>query len=180
MTARQKKQDVTADPRYHNTWKLLKKYRDVVWNMELSVLQLQNQFHVEYGCDVDDFLDSLYSAGADLSGTDIEQYARCIARSNKMLKLLQGAITLLRDKHKNGEALYWVLYYTYLSPQKLDNVDEILEQLQPHIHDISYRTYYRRRKEAVHTLSTLLWGYSTRDSLQLLEEFFPDETVGSK
>ena len=94
-----------------------------------------------------------------------------------MLKLVQGAVSLLRSKHKNGEALYWVLYYTYLSPQKLENVDEIIEQLRPHMHDISYRTYYRRRKEAVYTLSTILWGYTTRDNIKLLDEFFPHEAT---
>lgn len=180
MAANHKPMEVTEDPRYHNTWRLLKKYRDVVWSLELSVLQLKNQFHVEYGCEIDEFLDSLYSAGADLSGTEIEQYARCIERSNKMLKLVQGALSLLREKHKNGEILYWVLYYTYLSPQKLENLDEIMEQLRPHIHDISYRTYYRRRREAVHTLSTILWGYTTRDNLELLNEFFPPENEVSK
>ena len=180
MPARTKEMDFTKDPRYHNTWQLLKKYRDVVWSLELSVLQLKNQFHVEYGCDVDEFLDSLYCAGVDLNGTDIEQYARCVERSNKMLKLIQGATSLLRSKHKNGEELYWVLYYTYLSPQKLENVDEIIEQLRPHMNDISYRTYYRRRKEAVYTLSTILWGYTTRDNLQLLDELLPPEDAGSK
>lgn len=28
---------VEDDPRYHDTWRLLKKYRDVVWSLELSV-----------------------------------------------------------------------------------------------------------------------------------------------
>lgn len=180
MPAKKNVPDLVEDPRYHNTWCLLKKYRDVVWSLELSVLQLKNQFHVEYGCDVDEFLDSLYAAGADLSGTEIEQHARCVERSNKMLKLVQGALTLLRSKHKNGEILYWVLYYTYLSPQKLENVEEILEQLRPHVHDISFRTYYRRRREAVYTLSTILWGYTTRDSLKILDEFFPPEDGGSE
>lgn len=82
---------------------------------------------------------------------------------SKMLKLLQGAITLLRTKRKHGEELYWVLHYTYLSPQKPDNADEIIAQLQPHMQHVSCQTYYRRRKVAVHTLSTLLWDYSTRD-----------------
>lgn len=74
MSITHKSKDVTEDPRYHNTWRLLREYRDVVWSLELSVLQLKNQFHVEYGCDVDEFLDSIYSAGADLGGTEIEQY----------------------------------------------------------------------------------------------------------
>jgi len=175
MVVKNNSQNIVDDPRYHNTWKLLSKYRDVVWSMELSVLQLKNRFQIEYGCNIDEFLDSLYDAGINFSGTEIEQHARCIQRSNQMLKLVQGALTLLRDKHKNGEALYWILYYTYLSPQKLENLDEIIEQLRPHIHDISYRTYYRRRKDAVYTLSTILWGYTTRDSLTILEEFFPNQ-----
>ena len=33
---------------YHDTWRLLKKYRDVVWSLELSVQQLKKQFEVEY------------------------------------------------------------------------------------------------------------------------------------
>ena len=40
---------VEEDPRYHDTWRLLKKYRDVVWSLELSVQQLKKQFEVEYG-----------------------------------------------------------------------------------------------------------------------------------
>ena len=64
--------DVQENPLYHDTWKLLKKYRDVVWSLELSVQQAQKQFNIEYGKSIDDFLDSIYLAGADLSGTEIE------------------------------------------------------------------------------------------------------------
>jgi len=167
----EKKKDVEADSRYHDTWRLLKKYRDVVWSLELSVQQLRKEFESEYECSIDDFLESVYMAGADLSGTDIENHARSIERSNKMLKLVNGAVELLRTRHKNGEALYWILYFTYLSPQKLQNTDEIIEHLRPHISDISFRTYYRRRKEAVEALSSVLWGYTSQDSVKILEEF---------
>ena len=75
---------VEDDPRYHDTWRLLKKYRDVVWSLELSVQQLKKQFEVEYGSSIEDFLESVYLAGADLGGTEIENHARCIERSHKM------------------------------------------------------------------------------------------------
>lgn len=169
---------VAEDPRYHDTWKLLKKYRDVSWSLELSVQQLRNQFQIEYGSSIEDFLDSVYLAGADLSGTQIEDHARCIERSNKMLTLVNNAVQLLRTRHKNGEAYYWLLYYTYLSPQQLRNVEEIIDQLRPHIRDISFRTYYRRRKDAVESLSSILWGYSAQDSLKTLDYFFPPEAFG--
>ena len=178
MARKKAERNMTEDPRYHNTWKLLKKYRDVVWSLELSVQQVRTQFQIEYDTSIEAFLDSIYLAGADLGGTELEHQAQCIQRSNKMLTLVQNAVELLRTRHKNGEAYYWLLHYTYLSPQQLKNVDEIIEQLRPHIHDISFRTYYRRRKEAIESLSSVLWGYTAQDSLQLLDQFFPTEAGG--
>lgn len=163
------------DPRYHDTWRLLKRYRDVVWSLELSVQQLKNQFRVEYGSSIEDFLESVYLAGADLGGTEIENHAKCIERSHKMLTLVNNAVDLLRKRHKNGETFYWILYFTYFSPQQLRNVDEIINQLRPYIRDISYRTYYRRRRDAVEALSSVLWGYTSQDSMSILQQFFPFE-----
>lgn len=169
-----KSETITVDePLYHDTWKLLKKYRDVVWSLELSVQQVRNRFEIEYGNTIEDFLDSVYLAGADIAGSDIEHHAQCIERSHKMLKLLDNAIDLLRNKHKNGESYYWLLYYTFLSPQQMRNVDEIIEKLRPHIRDISLRTYYRKRQECIGALSSILWGYTSKDSMDVLEQFVP-------
>ena len=137
--------DVTEDPHYHDTWTLLRKYRDVVWSLEVSVRQIRNRFRIDYGKTIEDFLESVYLAGADLSGTELE--------------------------HQNGEEFCWLLYYAYLSPQELQNVEEIIDQLRPHIRDISTRTYYRKRKEAVEVLSSVLWGYTAQDSAGIVREF---------
>ena len=163
------------DPLFHDTWKLLQKYRDVVWSLELSVQHVKKSFEIEFGTSVDEFLDSVQCAGLELAGTKIERHIKCIERSNKMLKMLETAVELLRAKHKNGETYYWVLYYTYLSPQELRSVMEIIEMLRPHLKFISYRTYYRFREEAVESLSSVLWGYTSKDCAELLEQFFPEE-----
>ena len=175
MAKKKAEQDVRDDPRYHDTRKLLKKYRDVTWSLELSVQKLKSQFQVEYGTDIEEFLDSVYLAGADLSGTDLEHPAQCIERSHKMLKLLDNAVELLRTRHKNGEAYYWLLYYSYLSPQQYQNTEEIIEQLQPHIRDISRATYFRKQEKAVAALSSILWGYTSQDSLGILAGFIPPQ-----
>ena len=166
-------------PVYHNTWLLLQKYRDISWSMELSVQEVRREFSIEYGSSVEEFLDSIYLAGADLTGTEIKHHTKCIKRSHQMLALIDSAVELLRAKHKNGEAYYWVLYYSFLSPYRLHNVEEIMDQLRPHIQDISYRTYYRKRREAIEALGAVLWGYSARDCLELLEHFFPENYVGT-
>jgi hypothetical protein len=168
--------DVTANPAYHDTWRLLKKYRDVIWSLELSVQQVRSSFQIEYGSSIEDFLDSIYLAGADISGSKMEHHAKCIEKSHGMLKLMESAVELLRNKHKNGEQYYWLLYYSFLSPQQLCNVEEIIEKLRPHIRDISHRSYYRKRREAIEAFSSVLWGYTSKDCLDTLKLFFPENT----
>lgn len=161
------------NPLYHDTWTLLKNYRDAVWSLELSVNQAKARFQIEFGSSIEDFLESVYIAGADLSGTDIEHQAKCIERSHKMIQLVNSAAEIVRNKHKHGEILYWILYYTFLSPQELEGGDDILEKLRPHMHDVSYRTYYRKRREAIEALGAVLWGYTSPDSLPVLERHMP-------
>ena len=143
--------------------------------MELSVQQVKISFEKEFGQTIDDFLDSIYSAGADLSGTEIEQHARCIQRSNQMIRLVDEALDILRNKHQNGEELYWILYYTFITPQKLKNTQQIIDKLHTHLREISYRSYFRKRQEAIDALGSILWGYSTRDTLDILSNFFPNQ-----
>lgn len=137
--------------------------------------RVRRKFRIEYGSSIEDFLESIYLAGVDFEESGIAEHAQSIERSHKMLKLVESSVELLRTKHKNGEMYYWILYYSFFSPQKHRNADEIIEQLRPHILDISYQTFYRRRKEAINALSSILWGYSSRECVNLLEEFFPEK-----
>ena len=92
-----------------------------------------------------------------------------------MLKLLDSAVDLLRSNHKYGEQYYWILYYSFLSPQELRNTDEIIDRLTPHIDRLSYRTFYRRRHAAIEALSAILWGFTAKETIHLLEQFFPED-----
>ncbi len=168
-------EQMPEDQRFHDTYLLLKKYRDVVWGLELSVQQVKRRFQMEVGSSIEDFLESIYLAGVDFSDNGIEEQARSIEKSYQMLKLLEVSVNIMRNKHKHGEMYYWLLYYSYLSPQQYRSVDEIIEMIRPHVSDISERTFFRRRKNAVEALSSILWGYTSRDSLSLMEQFFPDK-----
>ena len=141
----------------------------------LGAVGAAGQTAVSDGSSIKDFLDSIYLAGVDFSDNGIEEQARSIEKSYQMLKLLETSVNIMRNKHKHGEMYYWLLYYSYLSPQQYRSVDEIIEMIRPHVSDISERTFFRRRKNAVEALSSILWGYTSRDSLSLLEQFFPDK-----
>ena len=163
------------DPRFHDTYKFLRRYRDATYSLKVVVHQMETQFRMRYGTSVDEFLDSIYSAGAELSGDDIEERAKSIERSNRMLKVLDSSVDLLRTNHKHGEQYFWILYYTFLSPQELKGTNEIIESLKPHISNISYRTYYRKRHAAIEALSTILWGFTAKETTEILNKFFPEE-----
>ena len=123
-------------------------------------------FHYTELCCYANFRTSYKKAG-------IEQYAQSIERSYQMLKLVDSAIALLRAKHKHAETYYWILYYSFLSPQEHKNAEEIANLLRTHIADISYRTYYRRRKDAIEALFSILWGYTSKDISTMLESLLP-------
>ena len=89
-----------SNPVYHDTYRLLKSYRDAVWNLELEVQHVKREFEIEYESSIDDFLESIYLAGADLNGSKLENYAKSIERSNQMLSLLNSAVVILRNIHK--------------------------------------------------------------------------------
>ena len=163
------------DPRFHDTYKFLRRYRDATYSLKVVVHQMETQFRMKYGTSVDEFLDSIYSAGAELSGDDIEERAKSIERSNRMLKMLDSSVDLLRTNHKHGEQYFWILYYTFLSPQEPKGTNEIIEKLRPHISNISYRTYYRKRHAAIEALSTILWGFTAKETIEILNKFFPED-----
>lgn len=154
---------------YHNTELLLKRYRDVVWSLEVAVHRVNKNFYQEYGSDIEGFLEMTYEAGMDLKGTEIEAQTKTITRSRNMLIMIDSAIDLLRTKHKNGELYYWILYYTYFSPQEMQNTDEIVEKLREYIKDISRSTYFRKKNEAVLQLGIILWGYTSMECIQIID-----------
>lgn len=98
------------DPRFHNTYQFLRRYRDAKYSLMVVVRQTETQFRMEYGTSIDDFWDSIYAAGVELTGGDI-----------------------------------------------------------------SYRTYYRKRRAAIEALSTILWGFTAKETLNMLDQFFPEQ-----
>ena len=167
MALRKPKQD----ERYHDTLLLLKKYRDVVWSLSVSVEHARSDFRECFGENIEDFLESVYVAGADLSGTDIEERAKCIERSHKMLNLVDDAAATMRNKHKNGELYYQVLYFNYFSAQEYHSQDAVLEALEQTGYPMCRKTMIEYRNHAVNLVSSFLWGYTARDTKDILDRF---------
>lgn len=156
---------------YHNTEMLLKKYRDVVWSIEVSMEQAKLGFESEMECKLEEFLEMSYVAGFDLSNTNIEEHMRTLERNRKMLGYIDSATKLLKKKQPDGEMFYWIIYYTYLSEEQSETADDILNKLEGKNFYLTHKTYYRKKKVAIQILSTLLWGFTSKDCEKILKEF---------
>lgn len=162
---------IKDDNLYHNTVLLLRKYRDVQWSVDSAITQARLEFEVEAGSSLEEFLDLSYAAGIDLDNIKIQSQIRNIEKNRKMLAIIDAAVNTLREKHKFGERFYWVLYYTYLSPRQPVNAEEIISQLPSPWNEISWKTYYRWKRDAVECLSTILWGFTSRQILPIISQF---------
>lgn len=82
---------------YHDIIALFKIYRSVNWRMQIKINQVKHRFQMEYGTDVDTFLDSIYQAGMDINQdlSSEKERIESINRSNRFLKLLDEAVELI-------------------------------------------------------------------------------------
>lgn len=156
---------------YHDAERLLKTYRDVRWNLKLSMERHRKDFEDEYGMSITEYLDNVYAAGIEFTGTKLEHHANSMKRTANMLKLIDAATHIIREHNSEGEMFYWILYYAYLSAQKLRNTDEIVERLQMHIPYVRKETYFRHRKRAVKTFASVLWGFTAKGEIDALCTF---------
>jgi len=159
---------------YHNTEKLLKKYRDIVWNVEVATMQCEEDFKKEMDCSIEEFLDMPYKVMEDLNGSTIEKQMKVLARNKKMIELLETSVNMLRKKQNGGELYYWIIYYTYLSEKKCDNTDQILDLISQKMYYISWRTYFKKKKQAIGYISTILWGFTSKDCLPIIEKLLDE------
>ncbi|MBQ7096770.1 MAG: hypothetical protein IJN96_01705 [Clostridia bacterium] len=157
---------------YHNTELLLKKYRDVVWSIEVAMTQTELDFELEMDCGLGEFLEMSYVAGADFLGTQIQEQMRTLERNKKMLKIIEKAVDVLKSNPTFGEEYYWILHFTYLSKKVCPTVDEIIENVYGKTHKyMSQKTYFKHRKTAINKLSTILWGFTAKDCSSIIDKF---------
>ena len=68
---------------YHNTEKLLKKYRDIVWSIEVATLQAEKDFETEMEYSIGEFLNMPYTAMEDLKEAKIERRIKALATAQR-------------------------------------------------------------------------------------------------
>ena len=154
---------------FHNTKELLKKYRQVMMCVGENLYEIDTNIN-----DIGDRFAILAEftriEDIDLSEVKLENHIRCMERTRQMIKLIDSAIAKLRKYDINGEEFYWILYLKYIcdNSEKCKNDMDIIDRMCDEGIPISTSTFYRRHNMAIDALSNIMWGYTTKESLKIV------------
>lgn len=135
---------------YHNTEMLLQNYRTVVWQLESRPGMIAAELNQPFQS-IDQMIQQLDIEMA-MGNRRRENELASIQKSRMLIERVNEALTVLKNKPENGERLYELIYMTYIAPVKLSH-NELLYRL-----NLSSRSYYRLREQAITILSIRLWA----------------------
>lgn len=156
---------------YHNTQLLLRNYRSARWNLELELSQICDSSPMDFGTSIEDRLLSIEEIGVSYYGSQLQSQASNVRLTWQMIQYIDKSIALIRSKHPQGELYYQIFYLCYLSEEGQPHLTELLRRLQQYGFYLSGRSFYRRRKEAISLLGSVLWGYTSKDCLNVLQQY---------
>ena len=160
--------------RFHDTKKLLSQYRRIQYAVETSAEEINARMEIDHGTQL--FVEQINAelAGIDLSGTKLEKYAQCVIRSKNMLSIIDSAMERLKRYPNRGELYYHVLYQTYFTKSKPRNRDCVIVELEKLGYPMSASSYYNHLSSAIRSLDSILWGYTAREYMDIIDQFIPE------
>ena len=158
---RRRAKQSAAKKAYHNTEILLQQYRTIIWVLESAPGELAVELKMQT-----QNLDALVARidfEMAMENKRLESRLNTIIKTRILLDRMQEALMILRKKPKDGEILYRLIYDAYLDPMERD-FPTLCERAQ-----LSPRTYYRMRAEAITIISIKLWSAPPGDVDEWLE-----------
>ncbi len=148
---------------YHNTRELLKIYSKVIWCMEHSVRELDAEC-IE--CGYESLYDTLSylasSIDCELDSLHLEERTRSLLFTRSLVDIINRALVMLKDYPGKGERYFEIINKMHVLKYQYSE-DEILGFL-----NISRRTLFREKKEALDMLGVILWGFLIPDLIEKL------------
>lgn len=141
------------DKRYHNTKLLLTMYNNVIWRMQDSISDLDDECYEMSGKRLTDLIDCLIDDDTSLDKEDFESRLRCFAKTKAIIEMVDRSLVMLKSYPKHGKAYFDILYHQYISANSYSERD-MLDLLH-----LEKSTFYRRKKDAINLLGVALWGY---------------------
>lgn len=159
---------------FHNTKYLLKQYRRIAYAVQTSETELNLRMEMAHGVVLSAMEVNAELAGIDLSNTRLETYAQSVIRSKNMLAIINSALECVKGDPDHGELYYHILYQTYFTQRKPKNTSCIIQELDHLDYPMSPASYYNYLNAAIKAIDRILWGYTARDCIDIIQHFLPE------
>lgn len=141
---------------YHNTLLLLKNYRNIAWITECMPETIACELNERF-TDLDKLIDKM-DVQMSLDNKKLEFRLAGAKKTKLLLDRINEALTVLRKKPGNGMDLYNVISETFIVPE-INDIRTIAYNL-----NISVKTYYKLRDQAIAIISIRLWSAPTLET----------------
>lgn len=142
---------------YHNAKLLLKLYSKVLWRIEHSLKEMNTECFYLNRISLAEAIESLLDMNTDLDRLNLESRLESLDVSRVILELINKALVLLKAYPEKGERYFDILNKMYILNNRYSE-NEMLEYL-----NIGRTTFYREKKDAIHMLGVILWGFLIPD-----------------
>lgn len=160
---------------YHNTEALFKNYRKACWAINAKTIDILKENNIAqdnvdlFSKNINKLLEAVNNAENSVNEPRyLNSAMQTTDTSNEMLERANLGMALLKT-YINGEELYSIIYYTYVSNDLLIGSHVKPETVAKKL-NISLRKYFNERKEALKLMSTVIWGTSDKE-LEALTRF---------
>lgn len=142
---------------YHNTKLLLRLYSKVLWRIEHSLKDMNTECFYLNKSSLAEAIESLMDMNTDIDRLNLETRLESMEVSRAILELINKALLLLRAYPKKGERYFDILNKMYIINYSYSE-NEMLEYL-----NIGRTTFFKEKKDAIHMLGIILWGFIIPD-----------------
>lgn len=145
---------------YHNTEKLLKLYKKVLWRINSSLKELDDECRERTNRKLTELIDSMVDIDPRINEQRLNSRLKSIEDSKSILDFIDLSMAQLKEYPENGE-----LYYDILNRIYIDRTVKSIERLAD-IYNVSRSTVYREKSKAVEMFGVILWGFLLNEEIE--------------
>ena len=153
-----KHKDTFSTPQFHNTKLLLKNYKNIQLDNNISNLNISQKENTYFGT-------GIYTLFKNQEIKQKNVFELMIDRNNQLLERFYSALRFMCDNDKYS-FMYKVIYHKYLDMYADNTLDDIAQKLE-----CCRRIVADNAKNATNILSILLWGSLSTQDLQNRQMF---------
>ncbi|MBT3273418.1 MAG: hypothetical protein HN368_09700 [Spirochaetales bacterium] len=139
---------------FHKAKLLLRLYRDVIWRVEETICDMDEEAFDFGGRRIAQLMDFLSCEfEGDMDKRTFEKRLTSIDETRVLIDIVDKALVKLKNYPDLGETYFDIVTKKFINRNR--HTDEALME----IIDIGNTMYYRRKKEAINLMGIILWGY---------------------